>query len=285
MASFPTPPTDPKLVSTTDMGAFTGDENGSLGEKLQNIRDNLAPAATIATLAPAGVEDATNGLHRVGISRPYYFNKFVLLPTGSPYFTPGGANINGGAAALSFDGAYNELTYQHITGTATSGSLFGGSQFFMHPYGLGGRPPMDMSITEPWSAWDTMVFEFCGELDANATATNRGIGPTTGSFSTGDFVKIGRDSNGWFLESRDNSTTSLTNEASDSSDGNRHVFRLECGVTEVRLYVDNILKVTKTTNLPRWSTNPPSSILLQVPAADATGAFKISSWAVYWKVA
>jgi len=37
---FPNP-TDERLIGTADMGAFTGSETGSLGEKLQNLLDTL----------------------------------------------------------------------------------------------------------------------------------------------------------------------------------------------------------------------------------------------------
>lgn len=47
MGIFP-PQTDDRLVGTTDMGSFTADQNGSLGEKLEDIRANAGGVATVS---------------------------------------------------------------------------------------------------------------------------------------------------------------------------------------------------------------------------------------------
>lgn len=61
MGIFP-PQTDDRLVGTTDMGSFTADQNGILGEKLEDIRANAGGIAKASGSGYQVVPSAASGV-------------------------------------------------------------------------------------------------------------------------------------------------------------------------------------------------------------------------------
>lgn len=75
-----------------------------------------------------------------------------------------------------------------------------------------------------------------------------GIGVGRFDTATDHFIQVCRNNTNWELGSCDGSTISQSSAA--GGDGNWHDFRVEWSASEIRLYVDDVLKITKTTNLP-----------------------------------
>ena len=102
-----------------------------------------------------------------------------------------------------------------------------------------------------------LVFEFRARFNANADYTTSGIGlinSTPGSSTlfgtaTDHFIQVLRNAANWELGTCDGATISQS-ASSGGADGNLHEFRIEWEAAEIRLYVDALLVITKTTNLP-----------------------------------
>lgn len=145
----------------------------------------------------------------------------------------------------------------------------------------------------PDAAHDILTLEVVGMADAFAArADQRGIGwgtNTSSIFGAGTrYVQAWRHStNGWTLSTNDGSTASDQAEASDTSDGNVHVWRLEWEEGAARFYVDGTLKITKTTNIPNPGStggNGHSAAGLGGSASgDATNSARLYAYAAYFK--
>jgi hypothetical protein len=101
------------------------------------------------------------------------------------------------------------------------------------------------------------VFEFRGRFAANGDYTTSGVGllnstpgsPTLFSSSAAHFIQVLRNTGNWELGTCDGSTISQS-ASSGGADNALHDFRVEWEEGEIRLYVDDALAITKTTNLP-----------------------------------
>lgn len=158
------------------------------------------------------------------------------------------------------------------------------------PYGFGGKQP-DWTLDDtvgllPPQATKLTVEFWAAFPSAAADSTTRGLGMTdsVGSYTSARrCVQIQRVSGavGWRLSTADASTRSSTDEASDTSDGNPHLFRVEMTDAAVTLYVDGVQKATKSTNHPFNSSTPagPTFLDISAAAADATDAVRLYAFA------
>lgn len=124
---------------------------------------------------------------------------------------------------------------------------------------------------------------FTARFNANADYTTKGIGGNNGSASefstaTNHFIQVLRNSGNWELGSCDGSTISQS-ASSGGADGSFHEFLVRWVTGEVRLYVDEVLMITKTTNLP---TRPLSFV---GNTADATNTIDIVDCLIDWELA
>lgn len=72
-----------------------------------------------------------------------------------------------------------------------------------------------------------------------------------------DFAGVEMDKfvTNWGLWTKDG-TTSSTTESDVATDTSYHNYKIECGSTNIKLYIDGILKVIKTTNRPTIGMQP-----------------------------
>lgn len=281
MAIFPPPAADQRLVGTQDLGSFTADEDGSLGEKLQDIRDNVGSVDLNSQPVLLGTDT-----DYAGISPAFYAALGI-----------GGVSVSAGAAI--WDATINAMVSRNNTGSFTTVEVTIPSAFatFISPYGRGGGAPgFDWAtgqIAVAPGARSVFVIEMQVRW-ANSVTLNNNVGAGIAAGSGGsdfraanDSLYVVRKNTGWTLVTSDGSTRSDQSEASDTSDANWHVFRIEWEPTEARLYVDGVLKVTKTNNLPDYTvaTNATflNRLLVRTDSSNSTDVLRWRATAVYWK--
>lgn len=257
---------------------MTADVDGSLGEKLQDIRDNV------------GASDINAQSPFTGISS----NNNVLSPAWFMEVGQGTVIVSNGNTL--WDSTIGAQVFEHSNGTDTEmeeappSNLVG----FLHPHGPGGaQPTFDwnggaIGIRPP--SGNTLVVEFWMQWANVVTVTNNngaGLCGSTDFRASASQLYMLRTVNGWELASSDGSTRTSQAEASDTSDGNWHVFRIEWQTTEARLYVDGTLKVTKSTNLPDFTSSTfntfMSTFRVGADSGEPTGAWRWRAVALYWK--
>jgi len=133
----------------------------------------------------------------------------------------------------------------------------------------------------------TCVFEFRARFNNNQDYATAGIGlcsrvgttpgPAIFDTATDHFIQVLRNTSNWELGTCDGTTISQT--SASGGDGSLHDFRVEWDASEVRLYVDETLKVTKTTNRP---TQP---LALLAVCANASKTMDVMGKKIYWKAA
>lgn len=154
------------------------------------------------------------------------------------------------------------------------------------------------ALLAPLSVLDCLAIEFeFAQPTATPSDNDTGFGMSAYSFSTANHfglknsISFYRKSagGGWTLVTADSTpTVSESSEAADTSDGNRHIGRIEWhnkATPEARLYIDGTLKVTKTTNLPDLSdlANSPGPIGFAADTAVANDSLRLYGWVAYWK--
>lgn len=133
--------------------------------------------------------------------------------------------------------------------------------------------PKNASVAAVW-------IKFRARFPTNADYTAYGVGAssstTLGSVGTPHLIQVGRNVGSWELGTCDGST--ISQSSGGSADGNFHDFwiRWEDGV-DVKLYVDEVLTITKTTNLP---TEP-----LGVVGINNADNIDIVDYLVEWELA
>lgn len=118
------------------------------------------------------------------------------------------------------------------------------------PNGLGGE---SSSFAPKNGEVNICTLEFRARFNANADYTVYGVGlnsTTRAAFNTSTyhFIQVTRNAGNWELGSCDGSTISQSSVA--GGDGSWHDFKVEWDDDAIRLYVDDVLMITKTTNRP-----------------------------------
>ena len=134
----------------------------------------------------------------------------------------------------------------YVNGT----EFFGGAQSLAYPLGVAGaartHSPKNTVVT-------TFILEFGARFPQNSNYAGKGIGLSTETTS-GDFssasrnIQVARNVANWELSTSD--ATTRTTTAVAGADGSFHDFKVVWSATDVKLYVDGVLVITKTTNLP-----------------------------------
>lgn len=124
-----------------------------------------------------------------------------------------------------------------------------------------------------------VTIQFRARFPANADYTVYGMGAASLSdFSTAasnHFIQVLRNSANWELGTCDGTTISQT-ASSGGADGSLHDFKVRWIAGEVTLYVDGVLVITKSTNIP---TRPLGPLGLTI-----TNVFDIVDYLVEWEV-
>jgi len=311
MPDWPAPQGDPKLVGTTDLGAMTPSITGSLGEQLAKLISEILNGT-----APAGAASASGDIAQmikyqianppVGYSWnsvPIEQNSVLTIGVASPVvwwrFDSGGNGMGGpggmsnASTTVVADTTAKKWYVRNTTAAAFKVSL---SQVFagVLPTGPGGAfASFNASeLTLPRSDYTTFVVEFEFALGAVAAIDDtRGIGFSNRSFSATPFgaayhwaMFYRKTGVGWVLATGDATGKTENNEVSDTSDGNRHIARLEWTSANVKLYIDDVLKATGTVKIP---ASDGSAIIANIGAvniaADATDSMRIYTILGYWK--
>ena len=140
----------------------------------------------------------------------------------------------------------------YATLNSTGAWVYGGRRFAWPtgPYGAA-------HTFEPKKAnVSVFVMDFHAQFAGNADYTTSGIGllnSTPGvsrlfSTATDHFIQVLRNAGSWELGTCDGST--ISQSSGGTADANFHDFKVEWESGVVNLYVDGVLTITKTTNLP-----------------------------------
>lgn len=152
-------------------------------------------------------------------------------------------------------GQWDATAKQRYLTLDTSGTLGQGHPAFVHYLGHGGQAtsyaPKNVDVSEVRVRWK-------GRFPTSADYTVYGFGANSSgtlfNTATDHFFQITRNTGNWELGSCDGSTISQDSVA--GADGSLHEFEVRWNATNLRLYVDTVLVITKTTNLPTQSLTP-----------------------------
>ena len=150
----------------------------------------------------------------------------------------------------NWDATERQFYARMSTDVSAPGHIGGGQNpWIIYPLGAFGAA----TSYAPKNASVAAVFmRFKARFNAAADYTVYGVGGSNlnTKFDSGHFFQVTRNAGNWELGSSDGSTISQTASAG-GADGSFHEFsvRWELGVS-LQLYVDGILTVTKTTDLP-----------------------------------
>lgn len=162
------------------------------------------------------------------------------------------------AAAEAFVGNNGVARYLYPTGPFGEASSFA---------------PKNVAVTRARMHWTA-------RYNANADYGVYGIGAGTTigfSDSAAHFIQITRNGSSWELGSCDGAT--ISQSSGGTADGSWHEFRAEWSLTALELYVDDVLTITKATNMP---TQP---LLIAARAQDNTNTIDLADVLVDWEVA
>lgn len=137
----------------------------------------------------------------------------------------------------------------------TSGTLGTSAPTFVHYLGHGGQAtsyaPKNVDVSEVRVRWR-------GRFPTSADYTVYGFGANSSgtlfNTATDHFFQVTRNTTNWELGSCDGSTISQSSAA--GGDSSLHEFEVRWNVTNLRLYVDGTLTITKTTNMPTKALAP-----------------------------
>ncbi len=124
--------------------------------------------------------------------------------------------------------------------------------------------------------------KFTARFNANADYTTYGLGGDNAdaadfATSTDHFIQVLRNSGSWELGSCDGST--ISQSSGGTANGSFHEFVVRWSATDLTLYVDDVLTVTKTTNLP---TKP---LCFVANAQNGTNTVDIVDVLIDWELA
>lgn len=275
-----------KAVGATNISP-SADTSGSLAERIAWLQAN--GGATWDKVAPPIDVEA------IGVSAPVGWLRMGMA--GGLYLAGAGLGVCSAAAGTVVADTSRKATYyRNNNGSNTYVST--PALYSLVPTGRSGAHPAlaahDEGLLIPPATRTVFVMEFEFQwATAVAFATNRGFGLSNSLFSSipfnagNHFIALHRNTGptGWALRTSDGSVSSAAVEASDTSDGNRHIARIEWDTTpEVRLYIDDVLKVTKTTNLPsQVGSAYPCSLGFRSDTGDANDQLRFYGMAAYWR--
>lgn len=146
---------------------------------------------------------------------------------------------------------------EHYLTLGDSGGLGSGGPKFIHYLGHGGQAtsyaPKNFNVSEVRTRWKAR-FPTNGDYGVYGVGAITATGSGFFDDATAHFFQVLRNSGNWELGSCDGST--ISQQAVAGADGNLHEFEVRWNATDLRLYVDEVLAITKTTNLPTQAMGP-----------------------------
>lgn len=183
----------------------------------------------------------------------YYSN--LGLPNSTSYFPIWYSTGLGSPVCQNYDGT-NKAYYLD----SNTGCCFppGGVNIIpmMWPTGVFGPSGIAPKNSNTSAVW----IKYRAAFSANSDYTIHGVGAagTDGAFIGSaafydggpifNFIQVTRNAGVWELGSCDGTTVSQ--QSGGTADGNLHTFAVKWSPTSLELYVDDVLTITKTTNLP-----------------------------------
>jgi hypothetical protein len=184
----------------------------------------------------------------------------------------------GGATNITFEqwDATDKQFYARFAATASAGYIGDSvAPRFIYPVGLYGtatsHAPKNADVAAVW-------IKFTARFNVNTDYTVYGVGASSAQdFATGHFLQVTRNSGSWELTTRDGSTTSTSSDV--SADGDLHDFGVRWSATDVKLYVDGTLTITKSTNLPA------QPLATGIYAENSTNTIDVVDYLIEWELA
>lgn len=207
----------------------------------------------------------------------YYAN---LGPMQSESNMPSWTSAVSNVSFLNWDASARQF-YARLSSAASPGSI-GATQNarVIYPSGVFGE---STSYAPKNTAVAAVLVKFKARFNANADYGVYGVGGVSQSnrfdTSTDHFFQVTRNLGNWELGSCDGSTISQL-ASSGGADGSFHEFtvRWELGV-DLKLYVDGVLVITKTTNLPL------QPLQMIVYSENNTNTIDIVDYLIEWEAA
>ena len=207
-----------------------------------------------------------------------YYANIGAMQSGSnlPSWTSAVSNVS----FLNWDTTARQF-YARLSSAAALGSI-GANQNarVIYPSGVFGEAasyaPKNASVA-------AVLIKFKARFNANADYGVYGVGGVSQGnrfdTATDHFIQVTRNAGNWELGSCDGSTISQS-ASSAGADGGWHEFvvRWELGV-DLKLYVDEVLVITKTANLPA------QPLQMVIYAENATNTIDIVDYLVEWELA
>jgi len=226
-----------KIADLTEAGAVTQILVQKISTTLTNTSKSLAIVPTIL-LSESGGGD-TYPADR------YYANLGLALSSG--FLT----TIAGASGLTHIYNQWDSGIKKFYLTLDASARIGAGSVRTMHFLGVGGQSssyaPKNTTVT-------TLKFRCTARFPTNADYTVFGIGGVSSASATDfsntadHFFQILRNAGAWELGTCDGST--ISQSSGGTGDGNFHEFEVQWVAASITLYVDGVLTITKTTNMP-----------------------------------
>lgn len=186
-----------------------------------------------------------NGTRALGIPADRYYAAIGALAGVAqlPEWMAG----NSGTITFGNWDATDKRQYAQLDATAQLGSPASFPKF-IYPTG----PYGETTAHAPKNAGAVAVtITFRARFPTSADYTTLGIGASTSSVfttATDHFIQVLRNTGSWELGTADGAA--ISQSSGGSADGSFHDFKVRWVAGEMTLYVDDVLTITKTTNLP-----------------------------------
>lgn len=204
------------------------------------------------------------------------------------YYSPVGALASTSAVPDWLGTSASNITFQQWDATAkqfyarfsssgvASGSISSGAKV-AHPLGVFGaapsHAPKNAAVAACW-------LKFTARWNVNTDYTSYGVGLSSdGTFTVNHVLQVTRNAGSWELTTRDGSGGSLTSSTGGTGDGSLHEFWVRWSESDVKLYVDGTLTITKSTNRP---TQPLWPLIL---AQNSTDTIDVVDYLIEWELA
>ena len=159
---------------------------------------------------------------------------------------------------------------------AAAGNISAGSEI-AHPLGVFGsapsHAPKNADVAAVW-------VKFTARFNVNTDYTVYGVGLSSdGTFSNNHLLQVTRNAGNWELTTRNGSGGSLSSSTGGTGDGDLHEFWARWSESDVKLYVDGTLTITKSTNLPTEPLQP------FIYAENSTNTIDVVDYLIEWELA
>lgn len=177
--------------------------------------------------------------------------------------------------------SWNSTKNRYYVTHAAAATLYSSFASIIHPLGHAGAAasyaPKNSGVAAVW-------VRFSAAFITNGDYGTDGIGAkasATAAFDTATdhFFQVLRNSGVWELGTCDGASISQQASAAPA-DGDEHEFGVRWSTTDIRLYVDDVLVVTKTTNLPNRPLNP-----VALMASGGVNIINLVDYLIEWEAA